>query len=75
MALFTALAGLLFAELNFSESAYRWTRGLERFQIDEVPPVLFVLVLGCAWFAWRRYQEAQCEAKRRRVLEEPPSIC
>jgi two-component system, NarL family, sensor histidine kinase UhpB len=29
-----------------------------------------VLSAGCAWFAWRRYHEAQREARRRRALEE-----
>lgn len=66
----TLLAAVLFATFDFSERAYRWTRSAERFQLDELPPTLLVLAAGCAWFAWRRYHEAQREAHRRRVLEE-----
>ncbi|SAK73401.1 two-component hybrid sensor and regulator [Caballeronia catudaia] len=66
----TIVAGALFARFDFSELAYRWTRSAERFQLDELPPTLVVLALGLAWFAWRRYREAQSEVQRRRALEE-----
>jgi two-component system, NarL family, sensor histidine kinase UhpB len=66
----TAIAGALCAHFDFSEYAYRLTRSAERFQLDELPPTLVVLALGLAWFAWRRYREAQSEVQRRRVLEE-----
>jgi signal transduction histidine kinase len=66
----TAVAGTLFAAFDFSELAYRWTRSAERFQLDELPGTLFVLAVGCAWFAWRRYRESQRELAHRRALEE-----
>ncbi|KND62400.1 Signal transduction histidine kinase, glucose-6-phosphate specific [Candidatus Burkholderia verschuerenii] len=66
----TVVAGMLFARFDFSEWAYHWTRRAERFQLDELPATMLVLAVGCAWFAWRRYQEAQREARRRRALEE-----
>jgi two-component system, NarL family, sensor histidine kinase UhpB len=66
----TLIAGTLFAHFDFSEWAYRWTRRAERFQLDELPATMLVLAVGCAWFAWRRFHEAQCEARHRRVLEE-----
>ncbi len=66
----TLVAGALFATFDFSEFTYRWTRSAERFQLDEMPATLVVLALGLAWFAWRRYREAQREARRRRTLEE-----
>jgi two-component system, NarL family, sensor histidine kinase UhpB len=66
----TLIAASLFATFDFSELTYKWTRSAERFQLDELPPTLLVLAAGCAWFAWRRYHEAQREAQRRRVLEE-----
>lgn len=66
----TIVAGALFARFDFSEFAYHWTRSAERFQLDELPPTLVVLALGLAWFAWRRYREAQSEVQRRRTLEE-----
>jgi signal transduction histidine kinase len=55
--------------LNVGERIYQFTRGLERFQLDEMPATLFVLALGLAWFAFRRWRELQRELERRRVLE------
>jgi signal transduction histidine kinase len=66
----TIVAGGLFARFDFSEYAYRLTRSAERFQLDELPPTLVVLAIGFAWFAWRRYREAQLEVRLRRALEE-----
>ncbi len=66
----TLIAAALFARFDFSEYAYRLTRSAERFQVDELPPTLVVLAIGFAWFAWRRYREAQSEVRRRRALEE-----
>lgn len=66
----TVLAAVLGATFDFSERAYRWTRGLERFQLDELPGTLCVLSIGLAWFAWRRYRETRRELSRRCVLEE-----
>ncbi|WP_454874234.1 histidine kinase [Paraburkholderia xenovorans] len=66
----TVFAAVLSARFDFSEHAYRWTRGLERFQLDELPGTLCVLSIGLAWFAWRRYREARRELIRRCALEE-----
>ncbi|HYS67744.1 MAG TPA: ATP-binding protein [Paraburkholderia sp.] len=66
----TVAAAALGAMLDVSERAYRWTRGMERFQLDELPGTLCVLSVGLAWFAWRRYREARRELNRRRALEE-----
>lgn len=67
---FAVLAAVLGSTFDFSERAYRWTRGLERFQVDELPGTLCVLSVGLAWFAWRRYREARRELRYRRALEE-----
>lgn len=66
----TVIAGVFFASFDFSEYSYRPTRSAERFQLDELPPTLIVLAIGFAWFAWRRYREAQSEVRLRRALEE-----
>jgi signal transduction histidine kinase len=70
VAAITAIAAVLCTSFDFGERFYRWTRGAERFQVDELPPTLFVLASGLAWFAWRRYRESQRELARRRELEE-----
>ncbi|MFL9961830.1 histidine kinase [Paraburkholderia sediminicola] len=66
----TALAAVLGAAFDISERAYRFTRGMERFQLDELPGTLCVLSIGLAWFAWRRYRDARRELNHRRMLEE-----
>jgi two-component system, NarL family, sensor histidine kinase UhpB len=66
----TALSAALGVLFDVSELAYRWTRRVEQFQLDELPATLFVLACGLAWFAWRRYRESQRELQRRRTLEE-----
>ncbi|RZF27842.1 two-component sensor histidine kinase [Paraburkholderia sp. UYCP14C] len=66
----TVLAAVLGARFDLSEKIYRFTRGMERFQLDELPGALLVLSIALAWFAWRRYREARREARHRRMLEE-----
>ncbi|MBC8746221.1 two-component system sensor histidine kinase UhpB [Paraburkholderia sp. WC7.3g] len=66
----TVLAAVLGAAFDVSEKAYRFTRGMERFQLDELPGTLFVLSIALAWFARRRYRDARREVRQRRMLEE-----
>lgn len=66
----TVLAAFLSASFDLSERAYRFTRGLERFQLDELPGTLVVLSIGLAWFAWRRYRDVRRELSHRRRLEQ-----
>ncbi|HEX3378331.1 MAG TPA: histidine kinase [Paraburkholderia sp.] len=66
----TVLAAVLSATFDLSEKAYRFTRGMERFQLDELPGTLLVLSIAMAWFAWRRYRDARREVRHRRMLEE-----
>ncbi|MBC8731239.1 histidine kinase [Paraburkholderia sp. UCT2] len=66
----TVLAAVLGAAFDLSEKVYRFTRGMERFQLDELPGALFVLSIALAWFAWRRYRDARRELRHRRMLEE-----
>lgn len=65
----TVLAFACSTAFDFGEHLYRWTRGAERFQLDELPGVLCVLAIGLAWFSWRRYRDAQRELVQRRALE------
>jgi signal transduction histidine kinase len=65
----TALVAALSVRFEFSELWYRWSRYVERFELDELPPTLTVLALGLAWFAWRRWRELQRELARRLALE------
>jgi len=53
------------ARLELNELLLRWTRTVERFQIDELPLAMLVLTLGLSWFSWRRTLDARCELARR----------
>jgi len=65
----TAIVAALCVSFDVGELTYRFTRHMERFQLDELPVTLCVLALGLAWFAWRRWHELQRELVRRRALE------
>jgi two-component system, NarL family, sensor histidine kinase UhpB len=65
----TLLAAALCVHFNMSELLRGWTAPWERVQLDELPPVLFVLAVALAWFAARRYAEAGRELARRRAAE------
>jgi two-component system, NarL family, sensor histidine kinase UhpB len=65
----TLVAAVLSIHFNLSEGLQRWTAPWERIQLDELPGVLWVLSLGLAWFAARRYREAGRDLRRRRAAE------
>ena len=64
-----AATATLCMHFNVSEDLFRWTRPLERFQVDELPLVLLVSLIGLAWFSARRYAEMRRELSRRRAAE------
>jgi len=45
------------------------TRSFEKYQIDELPIVLIVMLLSMIWFSWRRRKEAGIELSRRTEVE------
>ena len=61
-------AAMLFATISvhfeLAEKVAAWTRPYERWQLDELPLLLLLIVAGLAWFAWRRAREG------RRLLRE-----
>jgi len=56
--------------LNVSEALFAWARTRERFQLDELPPILLVVALCMVWFSVRRYREAARELTGRRRAEQ-----
>ncbi|MGH8149108.1 MAG: two-component sensor histidine kinase, partial [Steroidobacteraceae bacterium] len=60
----TVAAAVVCVELNVSERLHRFTAPWERMQLDELPGVLWVLALGLAWYAARRYREARRDLER-----------
>jgi len=73
-----ALATLAFAalsvRLDLGEAIARWTRPLERYQVDELPGILLIMALGLTWLALRRAREARAELHRRLAIEAELSL-
>jgi two-component system sensor histidine kinase UhpB len=55
---------------NLNEALYAWTRREERFQIDELPIGVVVLMICLMWLSWRRYVHARREICARRIAEQ-----
>src|SRR5690606_24159742 len=53
----TVLAALVCMRIEFAERVFDFSRNWEHWQVDELAWMLFVLAIGMAWFAWRRYRE------------------
>jgi two-component system, NarL family, sensor histidine kinase UhpB len=65
----TVLSVIASAHFNLNETLYALTRRVERFQIDELPIGVAVLLAGLVWLSWRRYQQARRELRARRAAE------
>ena len=56
-------------KFELSEKLVPVTRSFEKYQIDELPVVLIVMLLSMVWFSWRRRKEAGIELSRRIAVE------
>jgi two-component system, NarL family, sensor histidine kinase UhpB len=65
----TALSILISDYFNLNETLYVLTRREERFQIDELPIGVLVLLVCLIWLSWRRYVHARREVSARRAAE------
>jgi two-component system, NarL family, sensor histidine kinase UhpB len=65
----TVISVVVSAHFNLSETLYALTRRVERFQIDELPIGVAVLLTGLMWLSWRRYRQACRELRARRAAE------
>jgi two-component system sensor histidine kinase UhpB len=66
----TVLSVLISDHFNLNEALYALTRREERFQIDELPIGMLVLLICLVWLSWRRYVHARREVCARRTAEE-----
>jgi two-component system, NarL family, sensor histidine kinase UhpB len=69
VAVVTLAAAVVSTEFNLSERLHRITASWERVQLDELPDVLWVLSIGLAWYAVRRYRDAGRDLECRRIAE------
>ncbi len=59
VALFAIAIFVVFYWLEFAELVFAWTRSHEAFQLDELILTGFVSMLAVAWYALRRWREAE----------------
>lgn len=57
----TVFAFLLAGMFELSEGIGGWLTPFERYQLDELPAAIIVLVAGLGWFSWRRSRHAARE--------------
>jgi signal transduction histidine kinase len=57
-------------KFDVSEALAVWTRPHERFQLDELPPILLVIAVCLIWFSARRYFDASRQLALRNAMEE-----
>jgi two-component system, NarL family, sensor histidine kinase UhpB len=69
VALVTLASAVVSVEFNLNERIHQFTASWERIQLDELPGVLWVLSVGLAWYAVRRYRDAGRDLERRRIAE------
>jgi len=65
----TGLSVVLSVYFNLNEALYAFTRGGERYQIDELPISMLVLLICLIWLSWRRYEQARRELRARQIAE------
>jgi two-component system, NarL family, sensor histidine kinase UhpB len=65
----TVLSTIVSVFFNLNEALYALTRRGERYQIDELPIGVIVLLICLIWLSWRRYDQARRELHARRLAE------
>lgn len=65
----TALSVIVSAHFNLNEALYAFSRRGERYQLDELPIGMLVLLICLMWLSWRRYQQARRALHARQIAE------
>jgi two-component system, NarL family, sensor histidine kinase UhpB len=65
----TVLSIIVSIYFNLNEALYAFTRRGERYQLDELPIGVLVLLICLIWLSWRRYDQARRELRARRIAE------
>jgi two-component system, NarL family, sensor histidine kinase UhpB len=65
----TVLSVAVAVHFDLNEALYALTRRGERFQIDELPIGMLVLLICLVWLSWRRYRHARSELHAREMAE------
>jgi two-component system sensor histidine kinase UhpB len=65
----TLISIILSDYFNLNEALYAFTRRGERFQLDELPFGVLVLLICLMWLTRRRYKQARHEIRARQLVE------
>jgi PAS domain S-box-containing protein len=66
----TTLTFVLAGRFELSEGIGGWLTHFERYQLDELPAAIIVMIAGLAWFSWRRSRHAAREMTLRLAAQE-----
>lgn len=66
---FVVIASILLSQTDAVETWVRVTRPIEAWELDEVPVVIFAVLLAATWYAYRRLQDSRREVVRRQEIE------
>jgi signal transduction histidine kinase len=64
------VAAFICVKFDVSEALAAWARPHERFQLDELPPILLIIAICLIWFSSRRYFEANRHVALRKAMEK-----
>ena len=62
---FSLVAFLIAGSMELSEKLLILTRPFEAYQVDELPVAIFSLIVGMAWFSWKRARQSLSEMQLR----------
>jgi two-component system sensor histidine kinase UhpB len=65
----TALSVIVSAHFNLNEALYALSRRGERYQLDELPIGMLVLLICLMWLSWRRYEQTRRALRARQIAE------
>jgi two-component system, NarL family, sensor histidine kinase UhpB len=65
----TALSVIISAHFNLNEALYALSRRGERYQLDELPIGMLVLLICLMWLSWRRHEQTRRALRARQIAE------
>lgn len=66
----TVATFLLASLFELSEGVRAWLLNFERYQVDELPSAIIVMIAGLSWYSWRRSRQASDEMRLRLGAQE-----
>ena len=65
----STLSVVVSSHFNLNEAIYALSRRGERYQLDELPIGMLVLLICLMWLSWRRYEQTRRALRARQIAE------